>query len=345
MISETYKIGASNNLWIRSCGDDGIDVNRVSSVNPLYLTQDPDYAYYYCMSKKTDDCILVVKVQDGELCHLYDANDYTALAKKSKFPSQMADIFKMIEPYFSFNTTPSINVKRGRVPDQYKEAAKFTIDFNKKNGVKSKSIVQLMLDSRYVDCGNAAVNEDLDDIVVGYAQAFDVVHDYIKTVPGYVKHKYVDILQFAFFDMLNKKLGYKGYYCPENSRHSRSYMSTDYKKDKYYFGHDGHTHPCIAMFDGSSIEVVAIVPKDAFYIEFSNIVDKDSRMLRYSNRATAIAQVVAQYNKNKGDIFADRRYSDENVKHARHKIMQVINAKSDPITGDLPKEKRSRDQI
>ena len=62
MISETYKIGVSNNLWIRSCGDSGIDVNRVSSVDPLYLTQDPDYAYYYCISKKTDNYILVAKV-------------------------------------------------------------------------------------------------------------------------------------------------------------------------------------------------------------------------------------------------------------------------------------------
>lgn len=83
---ETYKITATNNLWIRSCNSAGIDINRVSSIDPLYLTQDPDYAYYYCVSKKTDDYILVVEVEDGELCHLYDANDYTSLAHKSNFP-------------------------------------------------------------------------------------------------------------------------------------------------------------------------------------------------------------------------------------------------------------------
>ena len=66
-------------------------------------------------------------------------------------------------------------------------------------------------------------------------------------------------------------------------------------------------------------------------------------MLRYSNRATAIAQAVAQYSNNKGDIFADRRYSYERVKDARYKIMQAINAKADTVTGDLPREKRSID--
>lgn len=345
MLSETYKIGASNNLWIRSWGNGQVDLSRVSSVDPLYLTQDPDYAYYYCISKKTDDNILVVKIADGELCHLYDANDYTSLASKSGFPPQMADIFKIIEPYFSFNTTPSINVKRGRVPNQYKEAAKFTIDFNMQNGVKSKNIVQLMLDSRYIDCGKVAETIGLDKIVVGYVYAFDAVHDYIKTVPNYVKHKYVDILQFAFFDTLNKKLGYRGYYCPENSRHSQSFMSTDYKKDKYYFGHSGHTHPCIAMFDGLAVEVKAIVPKDAFYIEFADVVYNDYSMMKYSNRAAAIAKAVDQYSQYANDKFFDTRYNENRVRSAKTLITSVVNSKADRTTHDIPPERRTRDQI
>ena len=80
-LNETYKITRANNLWIRSCSSiDKLDLARINSTDPLYLTQDPDYAYYYCVSKKTDDSIAIVQVVDGELCHLYDANDYTSIA-------------------------------------------------------------------------------------------------------------------------------------------------------------------------------------------------------------------------------------------------------------------------
>lgn len=51
-----------------------------------------------------------------------------------------------------------------------------------------------MLNSNYVDCGNAAAKANLDNIVIGYVQAFDAVHDYMTHIPDYVKHKYVDIL-------------------------------------------------------------------------------------------------------------------------------------------------------
>ena len=87
-----------------------------------------------------------------------------------------------------------------------------------------------MLNKMYKKCGSIAIKEKLNPNVIGYVQAFDFVNAYMKTIPTYVKHKYVDILQFAFFDMLNKKLEYKGYYCPEVTRQSQSIMNKDHKR-------------------------------------------------------------------------------------------------------------------
>lgn len=50
----------------------------------------------------------------------------------------MAEVFAKIEPYFSFNTAPSVNAARGRVPDEYTAAAQFVMSWSKQNGLAPK---------------------------------------------------------------------------------------------------------------------------------------------------------------------------------------------------------------
>lgn len=81
ILEEAYKIGQQNKLWMRSCSSAAKDLSKTSVYAPLFLTQDFDYAYYYCgVHKPSDSCILVVEAREQDLCNLLDPDDYTSSA-------------------------------------------------------------------------------------------------------------------------------------------------------------------------------------------------------------------------------------------------------------------------
>lgn len=361
MLEEAYSISDSNSLWLRACraestahhasSDNTTDSdNDISETRPLYLTLDFDYAYYYTQLPKTSKTrIAVYKLKNCEVCHLYHAADYTRISKKTDFPEEMAEIFKHIDVYFSFNTkVPPHPTEQAKIPPEYVEARNFILQNNP--GVKN--IAAAIKNPEYKACGQL-YNEPGKRLVKGYIEAIDAASKIYQSegFPKYVSNKFVDILRYIFFKTLKDTLGYKGYYCPENTRVSHA-ISTRSKHDDYYFGESGHTHPVLALFDKSVIAEVKEYDANVFYYALGTILDDDVQLLDYSRRAELL-DAVAQ----KCDSMSER--AKENAIIQAPRMMRTIknrlrqhHAERVPGVNDEDgnpmyfknKEKKTRDQ-